>query len=121
MSTLLAPLSSEKELLAAFEAFDTDDSGQVDVGVLKEALLSTSGGRGGGMGIGGGGLGGRVCLSAEEVDEVLEGFKGRRAFGTRGGGGGLSGAGDVFRYGEFVASVLGNGAVFEEDGGGEGK
>lgn len=49
-------------------------------------------------------------MSVDEVETVLAGFSGRRAFG---GGKGLSGPakgrGDVFRYRDFVGSVTGGG------------
>ena len=51
-------------------------------------------------------------LSAREVDEVLGGFTGRRAFGK----GNPTGRGEVFRYREWVGGVMGAG-----EGEGEGK
>uniref|UniRef100_A0A093US00 Myosin regulatory light chain 1 n=1 Tax=Talaromyces marneffei PM1 TaxID=1077442 RepID=A0A093US00_TALMA len=70
LSNLLAPLSSQKELLNAFAAFDDDDSGQVDVAELRDALLHTNPDVG------------ESPLTEKEVDEVLNGFTGRRAFGV---------------------------------------
>lgn len=99
LSSLLAPLSQQTELLNAFAAFDDHDSGEIDVGELKDALLHTApeaGERG---------------VSAREVDEVLGGFVGRRTFGKEnlgskiGGGGG--GRGEVFRYREWVGGLMG--------------
>ncbi|KAI0480231.1 EF-hand [Xylariaceae sp. FL0804] len=141
MAGALAAMSPAAELLAAFAAFDDDDSGQVDVAELRDALLHTapnepsnrnhySNNNGGGGGGGGGGEGEtttRPQLAPHEVDRVLAGFSGRRAFsrnsvvmlGGGGGGGGLKGmgmgmgssarggGGDVFRYQEFVGSVTG--------------
>ncbi|KAL1970483.1 hypothetical protein VTN77DRAFT_4127 [Rasamsonia byssochlamydoides] len=98
LSTLLAPLSSQKELLNAFAAFDDDDSGQIDVAELRDALLHTNP------------EAGESPLTEKEIDEVLSGFTGRRAFGGKSARtGGLNGVkrGDVFRYQEFVSSIMG--------------
>lgn len=73
------------------------------MGELKDALLHTApevGERG---------------LGAGEVDEVLGGFVGRRAFGkdmAKNGGGG--GRGEVFRYREWVGGVMGVGEEKQE-------
>lgn len=104
LSSLLTPLSPSSELLAAFAAFDDDDSGQIDVHELRDALLHTSQ-----VECGGGSH--RAPLSVDEVETVLAGFSGRRAFG---GGKGLAAPakgsrGDVFRYRDFVGSVVGSG------------
>jgi EF-hand domain len=98
LSTLLAPLSSQKELLNAFAAFDDDDSGQVDVAELRDALLHTNPDIG------------ESPLTEREVDEVLNGFTGRRAFGGRGKLAGLKGQkrGEVFHYQDFVGSIMGS-------------
>lgn len=107
LSSLLTPLSPSSELLSAFAAFDDDDSGQIDVHDLRDALLHTSQ-----MDFGSGSDGShhRAPLSVDDVETVLVGFSGRRAFG---GGKGLTapakGRGDVFRYRDFVASVTGSG------------
>jgi hypothetical protein len=97
ISSLLAPLSSRTELLNAFAAFDDDDSGQVDIAELRDALLHTSP------------EAGESPLTEREVDEVLGGFSGRRAFGGKGKSAGLNGVkrGEVFQYPEFVSSVMG--------------
>ncbi|KAL8695002.1 MAG: hypothetical protein Q9218_000474 [Villophora microphyllina] len=92
LSSLLAPLSSQQELLNAFAAFDEDDSGQIDVKELKDALLHTSPEAGG------------RAMTEREIDEVVNGFTGRRAFGKSMGHGSR---GDVFRYQEFMASIMG--------------
>lgn len=92
-SNLLAPLSPPSELLAAFDAFDDDDSGQIDVADLRDALLHTSPDAG------------EKPLSEKEVNSVMEGWVGRRAFGKGLSGGGLKGKGDVFRYREWVAGL----------------
>lgn len=98
LSTLLAPMSSQKELLNAFAAFDDDDSGQVDVAELRDALLNTNPDSG------------ESPLTEREVDEVLNGFTGRRAFGGRGKLAGLNGQkrGEVFYYQDFVGSIMGS-------------
>ncbi|KAL8733854.1 MAG: hypothetical protein Q9166_001842 [cf. Caloplaca sp. 2 TL-2023] len=92
LSTLLAPLSSQQELLNAFAAFDEDDSGQVDVKELKDALLHTSPEVG------------ERAMTEREIDSVLEGFTGRRAFAK---GIGHGNRGEVFRYPDFMASIMG--------------
>ncbi|KAF1973029.1 EF-hand, partial [Bimuria novae-zelandiae CBS 107.79] len=94
ISDLLSGLSHPSELNAAFEAFDDGDDGQIDLGELKDALLHTAPEHG------------ERKLTEREIDMVVEGFSGRRAFGK--GGKGL-GRGEVFRYQEFVASVTGGG------------
>lgn len=95
LSTLSAPLSNlshPEELREAFAAFDVDDSGQVDVSELRDALLD-------------GPLEGEKRMSEREVESVMEGFMGRRAFAK-----GATGArGDVFRYAGFMAEVQGPG------------
>lgn len=107
LSSLLTPLSPSSELLSAFAAFDDDDSGQIDVHELRDALLHTSQME---FNSGTGGDHHRAPMSVDEVETVLAGFSGRRAFG---GGKGLSGPakgrGDVFRYRDFVGSVTGGG------------
>lgn len=90
LSTLLSPLSSQSELLSAFAAFDDDDSGQIDVLELRDALLHTSPELGG------------TALSEREVDAVMASFVGRRAFGK-----GIGSRSEVFRYSEFVSNVMG--------------
>ncbi|KAI4279278.1 MAG: hypothetical protein LQ337_000414 [Flavoplaca oasis] len=92
LSTLLAPLSSQQELLNAFAAFDEDDSGQIDVKELKDALLHTSP------------EAGERAMTEREVENVLEGFIGRRAF-VKGLGHGARG--EVFKYPEFMATIMG--------------
>ncbi|KAF1958527.1 hypothetical protein CC80DRAFT_441003 [Byssothecium circinans] len=94
LSDLLSGLSHPSELNAAFEAFDDEDDGQIDLGELKDALLHTAPEPG------------EQKLTEREIDMVVDGFSGRRAFGK--GGKGL-GRGEVFRYQEFVASVTGGG------------
>lgn len=94
LSSLLAPISSRQELVNALAAFDEDDSGQIDVEDLREALVNTPPDAG------------VNPLSAREIDEVLSGFTGRRAFGGRSTK--TSGKrGEVFRYHELVNSIMG--------------
>jgi Ca2+-binding EF-hand superfamily protein len=101
LSSLLEPLSQQTELLNAFAAFDDHDSGEIDVGELRDALLNTAP------------EGGEKGVSGREVDEVLGGFVGRRAFGKENLGakigGGSGGRGEVFRYREWVGGVMGGG------------
>ncbi|KAL8736613.1 MAG: hypothetical protein Q9181_002311 [Wetmoreana brouardii] len=92
LSNLLAPLSSQQELLNAFAAFDEDDSGQIDVKELRDALLHTSPEADG------------RAMTEREIDDVVDGFTGRRAFGK---GMGHGSRGDVFRYQGFMASIMG--------------
>ncbi len=92
ISTLLATLSPPSELLNAFLAFDDDDSGQVDLAELRDALLHTTPDVG------------EEQLTPSEVDRVLGGFSGRRAFGKTMMGGKR---GEVFKYQEFVNSIAG--------------
>ncbi|KAJ4358474.1 uncharacterized protein N0V89_003058 [Didymosphaeria variabile] len=101
ISDLLSGLSHPNELNAAFEAFDDGDDGQIDLGELKDALLHTAP------------EAGERKLTEREIDMVVEGFSGRRAFGK--GGKGLNRS-EVFRYQEFVASITGGGNT--ENGGG---
>ena len=51
---------------------------------------------------------GERALDEREVDQVLGGFVGKRAFGK---GLGKGGRADVFRYNEFVGSVMGGGEM----------
>ena len=105
LATLLVPLSSQQELLNAFAAFDDHDSGEVDVAELRDALMNTAPEPG------------EHALSEREVNEVLNGFTGRRAFGkniAKVGSGGFasagnasSGKGDIFRYREWVVGIIG--------------
>ncbi|KAI1432937.1 EF-hand [Xylaria sp. CBS 124048] len=105
IATPLAALSPAAELLSAFSAFDDDDSGQVDVGELRDALLRTPAEPG------------EHVLTAAEVDKIIAGFSGRRAFSKSSmtSGGGLAGPrrGEVFRYQEFVNSIMGVGGASE--------
>ncbi|CAK1354742.1 unnamed protein product [Cercospora beticola] len=98
LSGPLSELSEPDELRAAFEAFDIDDSGQIDVNVLRDALLHTAPQPGEDQ----------SRLSEREVSSILGEFTGRRAFGTKGINAGQA-KGEVFRYRDFMASVSGGG------------
>ncbi len=93
LSTLLAPFSSQQELSSAFAAFDEDDSGQVDVKELRDALLHTSPEPG------------DKAMTEREIDQIISEYAGRRAFGK--GMGGSGARGEVFRYQEFVGNIMG--------------
>ncbi|KAI0131630.1 EF-hand [Hypoxylon sp. NC0597] len=94
IATTLAAMSPSAELLSAFSAFDDDDSGQVDLIELRDALLHTAPEPG------------ERTLTAFEVDKIMSGFSGRRAF-SKHMAGGLSKRGEVFKYQEFVNSIVG--------------
>lgn len=110
VASSLAPLSPSAELASAFSAFDDDDSGQIDLAELRDALLHTTP------------EAGERALTAAEIDQVMSGFSGKRAFGGKVRGGGAAGfgkRGEVFRYHDFVNSIAGgghgNGGAAEED------
>lgn len=98
----MAQLSPLQDLLNALAAFDDDDSGQIDVAELRDALLHTAPDDG------------EAPLTEREIDEVLSGFTGRRTFGGKGavssGLGGGAKRGEVFRYHEFVNTIMGTAA-----------
>lgn len=99
IATFLAPLSSPEELTNAFAAFDDDDSGQIDLSELRDALLHTSPDAD------------LIPLSSSEIDEVVRGFTGRRAFSSKAAksnGLGGSNRGEVFRYQEFMTGIAGS-------------
>lgn len=96
LSRLLSPLSSRQELNNALAAFDEDDSGQVDVDELRDALFHTAPENG------------EQPLTEREINEVLNGFTGRRAFGGKAGKAQVGGKrGEVLKYHEFVNTVMG--------------
>ncbi|KAK4171863.1 hypothetical protein QBC36DRAFT_339142 [Triangularia setosa] len=97
----LAALSPSAELLSAFSAFDDDDSGQIDVAELRDALLNTAPEPG------------QQPLTSLDVEKVINGFTSRRAFTKSKTGGGLGKRGEVFRYQDFVNSVVGGNAGSE--------
>ncbi|KAL2213301.1 EF-hand [Sarocladium strictum] len=101
LAEALAALSPSAELLSAFSAFDDDDSGQVDVAELRDALLNTAPEPG------------QRALTASEVDKVMEGFTGRRAFNRNMNAQLGSKRGEVFKYQDFVNSVMGSNAGSE--------
>jgi len=96
LSAPLADLSHPDELSAAFEAFDVDDSGQIDLAQLRNAVLNTAPEPGEDM----------VRLSEREVDGILGEFASRRAFGAKGVNV-AKGKGEVFRYRDFMAGIAG--------------
>ncbi|KAF7562006.1 hypothetical protein G7046_g2134 [Stylonectria norvegica] len=96
LAEALAALSPSAELLSAFSAFDDDDSGQVDLAELRDALLQTAP------------ESGERALTAMEVDKVMNGFTGRRAFNRNMNAHLGAKRGEVFRYQEFVNSVMGS-------------
>lgn len=95
----LSQLSSQSEFLSALSAFDDDDSGQVDISELKDALMNTNPESGS--------MEGSRPLSEREVEMCIGGFRGRREFGKRGMGA-HGQKGDVFRYEEFMREVYGS-------------
>lgn len=104
LSGPLADMSQPDELRAAFEAFDVDDSGQIDVATLRDALLHTAPEPGEDM----------IRLSEREVDGILGEFTGRRAFGSKGMNASKA-KGEVFRYRDFMSNISAGGA--QADGG----
>ena len=103
VATSLAALSQSSELLSAFSAFDEDDNGQIDVAELRDALLNTVP------------EAGERPLTSAEIDKVMNGYVGRKAFSKAKSGGMLGKRGEVFRYREFVGS-LGGGTNGSEQG-----
>ena len=96
LSAPISELSPPEELLAAFSAFDVDDSGQIDIAELRKALLSTAPEPGEED----------LRLSEREIDGILGEFSGRRAFGAKGMNA-AKGKGEVFRYRDFMGSIVG--------------
>ena len=80
--------------MAAFAAFDPDDSGQVDVDDLRNALINTP-------------VDGGPRMTASDVASIMEGFQGRRALAKGMFGKEATKRGDVFRYKEFLGSING--------------
>ncbi|KAK9414115.1 putative EF-hand domain-containing protein [Seiridium unicorne] len=108
IANTLAAMSPNTELLSAFSAFDDDDSGQVDLAELRDALLNTAPEPG------------ERALSASEVDKIMAGFSGRRAFSrSTMTAGPPRKKGEVFKYQDFVNSIMGgNGATEPASNGG---
>ncbi|KAL4726316.1 hypothetical protein ACLX1H_006996 [Fusarium chlamydosporum] len=96
LADALAALSDSADLLSAFSAFDNDDSGQVDVVELRNALLQTAPEPG------------EKALSANEIDKIMNGFTGRRAFNRNMNAHLGAKRGEVFKYQEFVGSIMGS-------------
>lgn len=96
LADALTALSPSAELLSALSAFDDDDSGQIDVAELRDALLNTAPEPG------------QRALTAADVDRVMEGFTGRRAFNRNMNAQLGSKKGEVFKYQDFVSSVMGS-------------
>lgn len=108
LADILVDISPQQELLNAFSAFDDDDSGQIDVAELRDALLHTAP------------VAGDRGPTGADIEAVLggnSGFTGRRLFPRNGvSAGGTKGlgatnrinkTGNVFRYQEFVGSLTG--------------
>jgi len=104
LAEILADLSPSAELLSAFSAFDDDDSGQVDIAELRDALINTAPEPGEPA----------LALSAAEVDKVMDGFTGRRAFNRNMSAQLGAKRGEVFKYQDFVNSVMGANGGAEE-------
>ncbi|KAJ4292179.1 hypothetical protein N0V88_005808 [Collariella sp. IMI 366227] len=68
---------NREDLTSAFSAFDDDDSGQIDVAELRDALLHTAPEPG------------QQPLTALDVEKVIAGFTGRRAFSKTAASAGL--------------------------------
>ncbi|KAF5018514.1 hypothetical protein F66182_9519 [Fusarium sp. NRRL 66182] len=96
LADALAALSPSDELLSAFSAFDDDDSGQVDLVELRNALLETAPEPG------------ERALTASEVDKIMNGFTGRRAFNRNMNAQRGAKKGEVFKYQDFVSSIMGS-------------
>lgn len=91
--------------MAAFGAFDVDDSGQIDVGELRRALVETAPEPGEDV----------DGLSEREIEGILGEFSGRRAFGAKGTHV-AKGKEEVFRYRDFMGSIVGGGGGGEVGG-----
>ncbi|KAI5808791.1 hypothetical protein DFH27DRAFT_634264 [Peziza echinospora] len=99
-SSFLGEISSEEELVMAFEAFDDEDDGTVGLDELKDALMNT------------GEKGER--LDEAEVERAVRGFTKKR--GLRGGKGmGMGmGGGERFGYRDWVGLVCGKAGEGED-------
>lgn len=53
-------------------------------------------------------------MTGREIDKIMNGFTGRRAFGKHTVGG-MGKRGEVFKYQEFVANVAGGASVDGKD------
>ncbi|KAF3016486.1 hypothetical protein E8E14_009919 [Neopestalotiopsis sp. 37M] len=102
IANTLSAMSPSSELLSAFSAFDDDDSGQVDLAELRDALLNTAPEPG------------ETALSSHEVDKIMASFSGRRAFSKSTMSAGASRRkGEVFKYQDFVNSIVGGSGAAE--------
>ncbi|ERS97249.1 uncharacterized protein SPSK_02683 [Sporothrix schenckii 1099-18] len=98
LASALAALSPSAELLSALSAFDEDDSGEIDAAELRDALLHTAPEPG------------EPALTESEINRVMQGFMGRRAFTNKSKPGpGFGKRGDVFKYQDLVHSIAGSG------------
>ncbi|KAH6654559.1 putative calmodulin [Truncatella angustata] len=96
IANTLSAMSPSSELLSAFSAFDDDDSGQVDLAELRDALLNTAPEPG------------ERALTPGEVEKIMASFSGRRAFTKSTMTAGASRKkGEVFKYQDFVNSIVG--------------
>jgi Ca2+-binding EF-hand superfamily protein len=115
LANTLVPMSPQQELLNAFAAFDDDDSGQIDIAELRDALLNTAQDPG------------ERALTERDIERALDGFTGRRVFarnavgiagvkglGSGAGNGSARKNGDVFRYQEFVGNLTGGPATVDK-------
>lgn len=76
----------------------------MDLAELKDALLHTAPEPG------------EKALNERDIDKVMNGFTGRRAFGKQSAHmGGMGKRGEVFKYQEFVASVAGGASAEKEN------
>ncbi|KAI6246572.1 Myosin regulatory light chain 1 [Erysiphe necator] len=94
LADILSTISPSSELISAFSAFDEDDSGQIDLTEFKDALLQIKPDPG------------VMPLTEGEIDGLMAGYIGRRAFRKQAGGG-LGKRGEVFKYYDFIASISG--------------
>ncbi|KAI4599664.1 hypothetical protein LQW54_001290 [Pestalotiopsis sp. IQ-011] len=102
IANTLSAMSPSSELLSAFSAFDDDDSGQVDLAELRDALLNTAPEPG------------ESALSPHEVEKIMASFSGRRAFSkSTMAAGGSRKKGEVFKYQDFVNSIVGGSGAAE--------
>ena len=109
LASSLATLSPSAELLSALSAFDEDDNGEIDAAELRDALLHTAPDPG------------EPALSEAEVNRVMQGFMGRRAFtksssGKSAFGAASAGRTEVFKYQDLVNSIAGSGHGSADEG-----
>ncbi|EPE03472.1 calcium-binding ef-hand protein [Ophiostoma piceae UAMH 11346] len=109
LASSLATLSPSAELLSALSAFDEDDNGEIDAAELRDALLHTAPDPG------------ETALSEAEINRVMQGFMGRRAFtknssGKSAFGAASAGRTEVFKYQDLVHSIAGSGQGGPDEG-----